>query len=201
MSANNEKPLLSAGLRVCLGLAIETAKQNRHEYLTVEHVLFSLLHDPDTTEIICHCGGDIDTLKERLSKFFDEQSEFLPDNNDYIPEETISLQRVVNRAMSHSLSCEKNIIDGGDILAAMYYEKDSFAVYFLREQGISRFDIINFISHKVSKRSDEFEMSLPVENPTEFEDDGEVSTSTGRSGNKKDKSIRPFYLKFNPVSP
>ena len=200
MSAKNEKPLLSAGLRVCLGLAIETAKQHGHEYLTVEHVLFSLLHDPETTEIIYHCGGDIDKLKERLLKFFDEQSEISANANDYIPEETLSLQRVVNRAMTHSLSCEKSIIGGGDILAAMYYEKDSFAVYFLKEQDISRLDIINYISHKISKHNDEIETPLPVGNLRELEEDDQISTGTEPPRNKKLKVLEHFTLNLTQLA-
>ena len=198
MSAKNEKPLLSAGLRVCLGLAIDTAKQYRHEYLTVEHVLFALLHDPDTSEVIYHCGGDINELKGKLSKFFDEQPSYATTINDYIPEETISLQRVVNRAMTHSVSCEKSVIDGGDILAAMYHEKDSFAVFFLRQQGISRFDIINYVSHKISKRHNEFEVVLPTGNQNEV---GDKTTTDGLpSRGKKTNVLDHFTLNLTKLA-
>ena len=197
MSAKNEKPLLSSGLRVCLGLAIDTAKQYRHEYLTVEHVLFALLHDPETIEVIYHCGGDLDEIKERLGKFFNEQPTIGSTTIDYIPEETITLQRVINRAMTHSISCEKAFIDGGDILTAIYHEKDSFAVYFLQQQGISRFDIVNYISHKISKRKDEYEMVLPSGNPGELI---ENKTEGQQYRDKKPKVLDHFTLNLTNLA-
>ena len=174
MSSDNSKPVLSAGVKVCFGLAIDTAKQQGHEYLTVEHLLFALLHDPDTKDIIAQCGGEIDELKARILGFLAEQPIKRNLSGDYTPEETLSLKRVVHRAMAHSISCEKNYIDGGDILAAMYQEKDSFAIFFLSEQGISRFDIINYIAHKISKDGNDFDFADPFSNPLEFEG-GKVS--------------------------
>lgn len=197
MSAKNEKPLLSAGLRVCLGLAIDTAKRYGHEYLTVEHVLFALLHDPETTEVIYHCGGDLDDIKERLGKFFDEQPSCTSMDDDYIPEETITLQRVVHRAMTHSISCEKGVIDGGDILAAVYHEKDSFAVYFLRQQGISRFDIVNYIAHKISKRNDEYEMLQSSGNQGKL---GNDNTDSRQFQEKKPKVLDHFTLNLTKLA-
>ena len=193
MSTSSGKPLLSAGLKVCLGLAVDTAKQYRHEYLTVEHLLYAMLHDPDTNDVIYYCGGEIEELKEKLSKFFDEQPIQRALKDDYIPEETLALQRVIHRAMTHTFSCEKNYIDGGDILAAMYYEKDSFAVFFLREQGISRFDIINYISHKTTKRGDESDDVTMFADNGQFDDRG-VDPNTRNLSDKKSKVLAHFTL-------
>ena len=197
---DNSKPLLSAGLRVCLGLAVDTAKRYRHEYLTVEHLLYALLHDADTREVIFKCGGEIEELQARLSRFFEEQPIKRTNERDYVPEETMALHRVIHRAMRHSLSCEKNHIDGGDILVAMFHEKDSFAVYFLAEQGISRFDVVNYISHKVSKRDLDFYSNEPDPDRSEvLEEPSEVKPAAGTPGKIK-KVLEHFTLNLTQLA-
>ncbi len=183
------EPMLSAGLRVCFSLAINTAQKYHHEYLTSEHVLYGLLHDPETSEILYYCDGDIDLIKDSLVEFFTDYLESREDQKGVIPKETAALERVMQTAMAHSLSCEKSKITGGDILAAMFTEKNSYAVYFLAQQGITRLDIINYMSHKISKRlrsSAEDALSIA---PTMPNDQNEKSNSQP----KKSESVLDHF--------
>ncbi len=149
MSSSN-KPVLTAGLRICIGLAIDTAKGYHHEYITLEHMLYALLHDPDTSETFHGCGGDRDVLRARLRDFFEADLERLNVDDDYIPQETLALQRVIHAAVAHSASCEKHYVDGADILASMFFEEDSHAVHFLLEQDVDRFRLIEYLSRRKS---------------------------------------------------
>ncbi len=143
--------MLSRELQVTLNLAIQEARKRRHEYLTLEHVLFAMLHDPIAQEIIGACGGDRDELKEQLLTFLDESMESLPGSEDVVPEQTLTFQRAVQRAAYHVQSSGKKEMDAGNLLVAMYRESDSHAVWLLQSQGIERLDLLNFISHGIKK--------------------------------------------------
>ncbi len=151
MSANKERPILSAEVKVCYSLAVDIARKHRHEYVTTEHLFYAMLFDPYIQRIIQQCGGDIEELKARLQTHFDERLERVNYDGDYNPEETISLQRVIHMAVTHSVSCEKGSINCGDLLAALFHEEESFAVYFLRTIGIDRLAVLNYISHGIGK--------------------------------------------------
>ncbi len=143
--------MLSRELEATLSLAVREASRRRHEYLTLEHVLYALLHDADIRDVIRHCGGDAEALKRDLDRFFEERLERLPGTGLIEPQQTLGFRRVLQRAALHVQSAGKDQISARDILAAMFRETDSHAVYLLERQGISRFDVVSYISHGVSK--------------------------------------------------
>ena len=143
--------MISKELSATLGFAVKEAKRRRHEYVSIEHILFAILNDPNGIEIIENCGGDADTLLDALENFFDEKIERIPEGNDYVLQQTIGFQRVIQRAVNHARSAEKQEVAVADVLASIFLEKDSHAEYFLSSQGVTRLDILNYISHNISK--------------------------------------------------
>ena len=143
--------MISRELSLTLGFAVKEAKRRRHEHVCLEHVLFAILHDSVGTEIIENCGGNVEKLKNSLEEFFRKEMESVPEGNDYVLQQTVGFQRVIQRAVNQARSAEKSEVAVGDILASMFKEKDSHAVYFLLEEGIDRLDVLNYISHNESK--------------------------------------------------
>ncbi len=143
--------MISRELSLTLGFAVKEAKRRRHEHVCLEHVLFAILHDSVGTEIIENCGGNVDALKRSLEEFFQKEMSSVPEGNDYVLQQTVGFQRVIQRAVNQARSAEKSEVAVGDILASMFKEKDSHAVYFLQGEGINRLDVLNYISHNVSK--------------------------------------------------
>jgi ATP-dependent Clp protease ATP-binding subunit ClpA len=159
-----------------LGLAVREAKKRRHEYVCVEHVLFAILHDSEGIEIIEHCGGDTENLKKKLEKFFNDRLEKYSEDGDYVLQQTVGFQRVIQRAVNHVRSAEKQEVNVGDILASIFQEKDSHATYYLESEGISRLSVLKFISH-------ERHQEIPKEDPDSLEGD-----------DKKKKKDNPLEL-------
>jgi ATP-dependent Clp protease ATP-binding subunit ClpA len=162
--------MINRELELTFAAAIKEAKQRRHEFFTLEHILYAIIHDVTGRRILYQCGADLDKLKERLEKYFDERLEKLPEGAEQDPIQTLAVQRVLQRALMHVQGAEKKEVDAGDIVAAMFFEENSYAVYFLKSQGISRLDVLSYISHGVSKISDpeegEFQsLSSPQEQP------------------------------------
>jgi ATP-dependent Clp protease ATP-binding subunit ClpA len=143
--------MISKELSATLGFAVKEAKRRRHEYVSIEHILFAILNDPNGIEIIENCGGDVDNLLDALEGFFDEKIERIPEGNDYVLQQTIGFQRVIQRAVNHARSAEKQEVAVADVLASIFLEKDSHAEYFLSSQGVTRLDVLNYISHNISK--------------------------------------------------
>lgn len=143
--------MISKELTATLSFAVREAKKRRHDNVCLEHVLFAILHDDFGVEIIENCGGNIENLKQELNKFFEEHMESVPEGTDYVFQQTNGFQRVIQRAINHARFSEKEEVDVGDILASMFLEKDSHAVYYLNTEGITRLDILNYISHESSK--------------------------------------------------
>ncbi|HVO93964.1 MAG TPA: ATP-dependent Clp protease ATP-binding subunit ClpA, partial [Terriglobales bacterium] len=149
--------MISKELEATLNAALREAKTRRHEYVSLEHLLYALLKDKDGKAAILACGGDIERLSKSLEEFFSGQLEALPEGWDEEPQQTLSFHRVLQRAVIHAQSAERKEINGGNLLIAMYREPDSYAIYLLEEQGITRFDVVNFVSHGVSKIATEEE--------------------------------------------
>ncbi len=143
--------MISKELSATLGFAVREAKKRRHEYVSIEHILFAILNDPSGIEIIESCGGSVDNLLNALENFFDEKIERIPEGDDYVLQQTIGFQRVIQRAVNHARSAEKNEVALADVLASIFLEKDSHAEYFLSEEGVTRLDVLNYVSHNVSK--------------------------------------------------
>jgi len=143
---------ISRELEVTLTLAVNEAKKRRHEFLCLEHVLYALTYDEDVAKIIRSCGGDLKTLQRDLEKFFDEHLEALPEHVEVDePQQTLGFQRALQRAAAHVQSSGKDVIEGRNLLVALFREENSFALYLLQKQEITRLDVINYISHGVSK--------------------------------------------------
>jgi ATP-dependent Clp protease ATP-binding subunit ClpA len=149
--------MLSAELQKTIDQAVRDAARQRHEYLTLEHLLYAVLQDATGRDVIDNCGGDIDQLKSALEKFFKEKMETLPKHVNEPPQPTASLQRVLQRAFLQAEASGQPTIDAGNVIAAFFQEKNSQAVYLLEKQGISRLDVLNYISHGISKRSDDID--------------------------------------------
>ncbi len=141
--------MINKELSETLGFAVREAKKRRHEYVSIEHVLFAILHDRTGVEIIENCGGNVENLKRRLEEFFDERMESIPEDSDYVIQQTLGFQRVIQRAVNHARSAEKPEVAVGDILASIFQEKNSHAEYFLTSEGITRLDVLNYISHNL----------------------------------------------------
>jgi ATP-dependent Clp protease ATP-binding subunit ClpA len=144
-----QKIMLSKTLEKALILAIREAKSHKHEYVTVEHMLYGLLHDDLTSYIISECGGSTQILKERLEQFFLREIPKLPPSGATEPAQTIAFNRVLQRAVAHVQSCGKQQVDSGDVLVSILNEEESHAVYFLTSVGIGKMAVINFISHEL----------------------------------------------------
>lgn len=143
--------MISKELTATLSFAVKEAKKRRHDHVCVEHILFAVLHDGTGIEIVEHCGGSVESLKGALENFFRERLESIPEGHDYVFQQTTGFQRVIQRAVNHARSAEKQEVDVGDILASIFMEKDSHAAYFLSLEGITRLDVLNFISHEIAK--------------------------------------------------
>jgi ATP-dependent Clp protease ATP-binding subunit ClpA len=143
--------MLSPELQATLQRAVDDVRGRRHEYLTLEHLLLSILDDPSGADIVTKCGGDVDKLRGDLERFLDEQVDELPEGEESGPDQTLAFQRVLQRAAMHVQAAGRQQMTTGNVIASMFRERDSHAVYLLEKQGVSRFDVINYISHGVSK--------------------------------------------------
>src|SRR6266851_6525701 len=149
--------MITKELQDTLTAAREEAIKRRHEYVTLEHLLLSLLDDRTASEVIRHCGGDIDVLKKELEQFFDEHKEKLQGQNIEVPEPTVMFQRVLQYSLLQAEASERKEVNSGHILEALFHVERSHAVYLLRKQGIERLDVLNYISHGISKISEDAE--------------------------------------------
>ena len=143
--------MISKELSATLGFAVSVAQKSRHEYICIEHVLYAILHDSTGSEIIENCGGNIQNFKNVLENFFNERLEKVPEGSEYVLQQTIGFQRVIQRAVNHARSAEKNEVAVGDLLASIFEEKDSHAAFFLSSEGITRLDVLSYISHGSSR--------------------------------------------------
>jgi len=143
--------MFSQAVQITFSLAVREAQRRHHEYLTVEHVLYALLFEEHGQQIISHCGGDVGTLKTELDSYFEEHLQAVDELLNDIPEQTISLQRLLQRTVMHVQSSGKEEATVGDILAALLEEKRCYAAHLLEAHGISRYDVLNYISHGIAK--------------------------------------------------
>src|SRR5712691_6984741 len=141
-------------LESTLRLAFAEAKARRHEHVTLEHLLYALLRDPVASRILRSCGARLGELREELDQHLAQSIEQLPDGVVRDPEQTRAFQRVLERAAMQVQSSGKQQIDGGNVLVAFYRERDSHAVYLLERQGITRLDLLRYISHGALKVRD-----------------------------------------------
>ena len=166
--------MIAQELEVSLHMAFVEARQKRHEFITVEHLLLALLDNPSAAETLRACGGNIEQLRRDLGKFIVEHTPTVDGTEDIDTQPTLGFQRVIQRAILHVQSSGKKEVNGANVLVAIFGEKDSHAVYYLQKQGITRLDVVNFISHGVSKVP-----QSPARAEGEVETEGEAQTAAG----------------------
>jgi ATP-dependent Clp protease ATP-binding subunit ClpA len=178
--------MLSRHLEVSLRLAVSMARQKRHEFLTVEHLLLSLLENDSAVSALKACGADIASLRRELEDYVEQHTPKLGDANDQAPHPTESFDRILQRAIFHVQSSGggDRPVEGADVLVAMYSERDSFAVYLLKRQQINRIDLTQYLSHGTRK---EEELNL---NDEELSDDDKEE---GQEGSSK-RTLGPLDL-------
>ncbi|MBU0995625.1 MAG: ATP-dependent Clp protease ATP-binding subunit ClpA [Proteobacteria bacterium] len=176
--------MISKELGATLAFAVKEAKRRRHEYVCIEHVLFAIIHDDEGREIVEGCGGNVENLKTSLEDFFENRIQSVSQDREYVLQQTIGFQRMIQRAVNHVRAAEKQEVAVGDILASIFQEKDSYAAHFLESEGVSRLEILNYISHHISTRADK-----------PGSEDAEADTETEKpSRDKKKKKDDPLDL-------
>jgi ATP-dependent Clp protease ATP-binding subunit ClpA len=145
---------LSKDLQISVSVALSEAASRGHEMVGLEHLLFALLHDDGTTRVVRACGGNVPRMKARVDEFLNTAFEALPPDERGDPTPTIGLQRALSRAATHVESSGKEEVEGFNVLIAMFGEPESWAVHFLQEEGITRLDLVSFVSHGIRKAAD-----------------------------------------------
>ena len=143
--------MLTRELEETLSFAVDEAVKYKHEYVTLEHLLFALLEDRAAREILFNCGAQIDEIARALEEYFKGSLERMPDDAKHMPELTATFQSTIQYAVLQAEGSGQPAVDGGNILAAFYQAEQSYAVYLLLQQGVTRLDILNYISHGISK--------------------------------------------------
>jgi len=171
--------MISHDLEVSLNLAVSEAARRGHEYVTIEHILFALLQNDSAIKAIRACGGSVEVTRGKLEDFF---SEHIPSGvlrPGQMPQPTVGFQRVIQRAAQHVRAAGKDRIRGENILISMFSERDSFAVYIMQQQNITRFDVINYVSHGLSKLPEESGLEDDKLIPSSEESEDMDSTAPG----------------------
>ena len=178
--------MIAQELEVSLHMAFMEARQKRHEFITVEHLLLALLDNPSAAEVLRACAAEIDDLRKQLTEFVAEHTPLL-DNEESDTQPTLGFQRVIQRAILHVQSSGKKEVTGANVLVAIFGEKDSHAVYFLHQKGVTRLDVVNFISHGISK------VSQTTPGKGDVETDGEQEPSPGGA-------LENYTVNFNQLA-
>jgi ATP-dependent Clp protease ATP-binding subunit ClpA len=146
---------MSPEVEIALNVAANDAARRRHEYVTIEHLLFALLLDDTTANVLRNAGGDPAALKKRLDRFLSDELEQLAEEQADAPQMSLGVQRAIRRAANHVKSSGKEEVTGANVLIAMFSERDSFAAALMEEQGVTRLDVVSYVSHGVSKLDEE----------------------------------------------
>ncbi|HSA71474.1 MAG TPA: ATP-dependent Clp protease ATP-binding subunit ClpA [Burkholderiales bacterium] len=168
--------MIAQELEVSLHMAFVEARQKRHEFITVEHLLLALLDNPTAAEVLRACGANMDELRKNLTQHITEQTPRIAADREVDTQPTLGFQRVIQRAILHVQSSGKKEVTGANVLVAIFGEKDSHAVYFLQQQGIARLDVVNYISHGITK-TPQAHQGKSAEQDAEQESQGESSNS------------------------
>jgi len=143
--------MIAQELEVSLHMAFMDARQKRHEFITVEHLLLAMLDNPSAAQVLRACAANLEELRKALIEYVAEHTPMVAGNEEVDTQPTLGFQRVIQRAILHVQSSGKKEVTGANVLVAIFGEKDSHAVYFLHQQGVSRLDVVNYIAHGISK--------------------------------------------------
>jgi len=165
--------MIAQELEVSLHMAFVEARQQRHEFITVEHLLLALLDNPSAAEVLRACNANIEDLRKSLTTFIKDNTPVVPGTEEVDTQPTLGFQRVIQRAIMHvqSTGNGKKEVTGANVLVAIFGEKDSHAVYYLHQQGITRLDVVNYIAHGIRK-GETPEPAKPAEGPSGEADEG-----------------------------
>lgn len=178
--------MLSKELEETLNGAFRRAREQRYEFMTVEHLMLALLDNAQAAEVIRACGGQIDEIREELRSYIEKNTPLLDDADSRDTQPTLGFQRVLQRAVFHVQSSGKKDVSGENVLVAVFGEQDSHSVYLLGKQNISRLDVVNFISHGISKSREE-----------ESEEDDSTVSEGGGEDNQAEKPLQKFATNLN----
>jgi ATP-dependent Clp protease ATP-binding subunit ClpA len=153
-------------------MAFVEARQQRHEFITVEHLLLALLDNPSAAEVLRACAADLEGLRKELLTFINEHTPTVAGSDEIDTQPTLGFQRVIQRAILHVQSSGKKEVTGANVLVAIFGEKDSHAVFFLQRQNVTRLDVVNFISHGITKTPQGRSKEEPVETEVESQEKG-----------------------------
>ncbi len=162
--------MLSKELEFTLNLAFKEAREKNHEFMTVEHLLYALLGNPSAVDVLRACGGNVEQLKQEVGAFIEETTPKLAPGDARETQPTLGFQRVLQRAVFHVQSSDKNEVNGANVLVAIFSEQESQAVYFLNKLDITRLDVINYISHGISKTNHQPEESIDTPVDSDLQD-------------------------------
>src|SRR5580765_6713613 len=187
--------MIAQELEVSLHMAFVEARQQRHEFITVEHLLLALLDNPSAAEVLRACSANIDDLRKSLSNFIKDNTPQVAGTDDVDTQPTLGFQRVIQRAIMHvqSTGSGKKEVTGANVLVAIFGEKDSHAVYYLHQQGVTRLDVVNFIAHGI-KKSDPPEPAKPSESGASGE------SEEGGEKNEKASPLEQFTQNLNQAA-
>lgn len=181
--------MLTRELEETLSYAVDEAVKQKHEFVTLEHLLFALLEDNAARDILYNCGAKIEEIAKALREYFDESLEKIPSDVQTMPELTATFQSTIQYALLQAEGSGQKTVDGGNILAALYQAHQSYAVYLLLQQGITRLDIMNYIAHGISKVDNSFEFD-GVGDGEDAEEFAEERAAGG--GQKRKKPLEAF---------
>ncbi|MGZ8832904.1 MAG: ATP-dependent Clp protease ATP-binding subunit ClpA [Thermoanaerobaculia bacterium] len=159
--------MIGKGLQEAFEFAVNEALKRRHEYVTLEHLLYALVHDREVAGVVRACGGNVDELKKQLDDFMQKTFEEAADDATIQPVLTTMLQRVVQYAQLHAQSSGRKEVDTGQMLAALYQAERSQAVYLLRSQGVNKLDVLNYLSHGIARASGDSQKDPAFVSPEE----------------------------------
>ncbi|KPJ95109.1 MAG: ATP-dependent Clp protease ATP-binding subunit ClpA [Gammaproteobacteria bacterium SG8_11] len=169
--------MLSEELEITLNRAFKQAREKRHEFMTVEHLLLALLDNPTSNSALKACGADLQQLQNELSRFLDETTPTIPENEEREIEPTLGFQRVLQRAVFQVQSSGKKEVTGANVLVAIFSEQESQAVYLLSKQDIARLDVVNYISHGISKVDDSSDTDSVSSSEEETESESQAKSA------------------------
>ena len=186
-------PSFAQSLEKTLHAALASAAERHHEYATLEHLLLALVDDGDAAEVMQACGVDLAELGEVVRQYLDQEYQSLKTQDKAEPSPTAGFQRVIQRAILHVQSSGKDTVTGANVLVALFSERDSYAVYFLQQQDMSRLDAVSFISHGIGKNGKRIE----DKNPRGTETDQSHEDKAEAKGNKKETALDQFCVNLN----
>ncbi|MEM9500314.1 MAG: ATP-dependent Clp protease ATP-binding subunit ClpA [Pseudomonadota bacterium] len=187
-------PSFAQNLERTLHNALGNASERRHEYATLEHLLLALIDDEDAAQVMAACGVDLAELGEVVKQYLDQEYQSLKTDEEADPQPTAGFQRVIQRAILHVQSSGKDTVTGANVLVALFSERDSYAVYFLQQQDMSRLDAVSYISHGIGKGGRQLESKNP-EGSAEGQSGEAEQAKDG--GNKKETALDQFTVNLN----